>query len=1111
MLEIVAWILLGTWIGYAFGRGRSRRPSRPRVARPGRGEGGDDQQPLGQRLLRIGDDLEDNEAGKMADPHDILGNPKFEKGVAMLTSTEVTLEQVVGYALGTHWVVGIMASEALARRPDAQPAVERVLSNIGQWAQWPLFFRLRFLAAHADRPVIGPVLVEVRDWWGKEPVTVAAVDEFIGQRYEAGETVSLGGILEDVPVTRLDEIEAFIQRLDPRYGAGLLDEIARHREEMLDPQFVASAGRLWTGPIPGPAFFETERLTGHLASMRDAFGARPPRSILLVGEPGVGKTALIRAFSKDLTNHGWRLFQTSGSEMLAGTRYVGDIETRVDQLRRNACVAKRVALVVDGFAELTTAGRTKQHPVGVFDLIWPFVKSQELLLVSEVAPGAYQTLERAYPGLPVVVKVIRVAPLDEQESEDLGKALVSRMQPQADDATREAVVREALQLARTYLAHRALPGSAMGLLELALARASTGVATEPIDRSHLLGGLSELTGLPPEVLDERQRLDVEGLRGQFQRHVIGQDEAVDCLVERIAMLKAGLTDPKRPIGVYLFAGPTGTGKTEIAKTLAELLFGSPEQMIRLDMSEFQTSDSLPRLLGATDADPMPGGSASLVQRIRERPFSVVLLDEFEKAHQNVWDLFLQVFDDGRLTDRQGNLADFRHAIIIVTSNLGATIRKEAGVGFLGTAGEFYASEVMRAVNRTFRREFINRLDNVVVFNPLSRDVMRRILRKELDEALNRRGLQSKAWAVEWEDSAIEFLLSKGFTPDLGARPLRRAIETHLLAPLSVTIVENRAPEGEQFLFVRSDGQGLHVEFLDPDAEPEPAGTGEDEAASTSLTVPGLVLEATGDETERRFLSERVARIVSRVEGPEWEALMTDALAQINTDGFWDREDRYDVLDRVELMDRIQTAAATLGSLAERLERSGRGAPLARRVAEKLYVLEAGLEDLDLARPGMAFLGIRLVREDADRPEAGDFLARIEDMYSSWASRRRMRWVQLTPRRVDPVDGVVYSVTGFGCHSILEREAGLHVLETPREPSGFERVRVRVSVAPQLVAPSTPKSEQLDAAREAFGTGESRVVRRYRESPSPLVRDSVAGWRTGRIDAIWAGDFDVWRS
>ena len=205
---------------------------------------------------------------------------------------------------------------------------------------------------------------------------------------------------------------------------------------------------------------------------------------------------------------------------------------------------------------------------------------------------------------------------------------------------------------------------------------------------------------------DQQQLDIDSVKQSFRHKVIGQDAAVDCLVERIAMLKAGLTDPDRPVGVFLFAGPTGTGKTEIAKTLAELLFGSPEQMIRLDMSEYQDPDSVWRLLGRNNDKVSTG---SLVSRIREEPFSVVLLDEFEKAHQKVWDVFLQVFDDGRLSDTQGEAADFRHAIIILTSNLGATINSEAGVGFTSTKGSFSPDDVMRTENKTFRREFANRL------------------------------------------------------------------------------------------------------------------------------------------------------------------------------------------------------------------------------------------------------------------------------------------------------------------------------------------------------------------------------------------------------------------
>ncbi len=213
------------------------------------------------------------------------------------------------------------------------------------------------------------------------------------------------------------------------------------------------------------------------------------------------------------------------------------------------------------------------------------------------------------------------------------------------------------------------------------------------------------------------------------------------------------------------------------------------------------------------------------------------------------------------------------------------------------------------------------------------------------------------------------------------------------------------------------------------------------------------------------------------------------------------------------MDRIESATSALASLTRRMERSHRSAALNRRVAEKLFVLEQGIEDLDRSRPTMAFLGVRPLGEDADHPEAPEFFDRITGMYRAWASRRRMQWKELVRRPLGPGSAVIASVGGFGGYATLEREVGLHVLEVAAGESRFERVRVRVVVAPYDVAPNVPSSDVIEAARAALRAREEdarSVVRRYRVDPSPLVRDSAYGWRTGRIDAIWAGDFDVWR-
>ncbi|HEY9403030.1 MAG TPA: AAA family ATPase [Pyrinomonadaceae bacterium] len=1103
-------------------------------------------------------------------PAELRQHECFRKGVKLCLGNYYTTRDLIEFARDTNVVVACIALEALAERRDEPDAVEPLLAHINEFYYWPGYYALHALDERAaDRPVLARLLLHIKGAWG-EYTALQSLREFVVNRMARGEReASFGGALDTLADDQIELLTTVFDDLKDVLPPGLLHEFNSWKGAHVDLDFLRSFGRVWTldaaadhagddGVPEGVVMLEEVR--ERVLEMETAIRKEPPRSVLLVGDSGVGKTTLVRVLARRLQRERWLILEASAADVLAGQQYIGQLEGRVQTLVREIG-GKRVLWIAPNFHELVWAGRHQHNPSGLLDLLLPHVESGAVKLIGETTSAAYEKLMQMRPKLRTALETCRVGALGDAETLEVARrwAAVGRKtaetQKGSGDATRAAAIapriseqtlQEAFQLAKQYLADKAAPGNLLLLLDSTHRRlliergATTNTASSgEVTLDDLLVTLSQLTGLPVSILDDRAGLDLRDLRGFFEARVLGQPEAVECLVERVAMIKAGLTDPTRPQGVFLFVGPTGTGKTEIAKTLAEFLFGSPERMIRLDMSEFQTPDALDRILGEQSDT---AESTALVNSIRKQPFAVVLLDEFEKAHPQVWDLFLQVFDDGRLTDRRGNTADFRHCVVIMTSNLGATLPHGAGIGFSQEQAHFAAGAVERAVMRSFRREFVNRIDRVVVFRPLGRNIMRDLLRKELNDVLRRRGLRTRQWAVEWDESAIDFLLEKGFTADLGARPLKRAIERYLLSPLALTIVNHQFPEGDQFLFVHArGGQSLDVEFVDPDApeiyagQPASAPSGGDAldeetgADERELRLESIVLDARGTLAEVQFLQQKFDALADQVEADEWQGRKNGALLETSAPGFWNSPERFSVLGLAEYMDRIETGLDTAGSLLKRLngsrtrDRQHFPPELVARLAHQLYLIDAACRGLAAGHPRDLFLQVRASCDaGADNAVCNDFARRISGMYRRWAEARRMRFevLQETSDASEDDDAsatvapyqMLAAISGFAAYSLLHVETGLHVLETPQDEKSFNRARVHVRVVAQ---PDEPAGREADALRKqaervlaADANGSQQIVRRYREEPSPLVRDSVRGWRTGKLERVLEGHFDL---
>ncbi|GLZ03455.1 ATPase AAA [Actinomadura sp. NBRC 104412] len=649
----------------------------------------------------------------------------------------------------------------------------------------------------------------------------------------------------------------------PSTGTPTLDEFGR------DMTALAAEGRM--DPVVG----RDEQIEQTV----EVLSRRTKNNPVLIGDPGVGKTAIVEGIAQRVvdgevpeTLRGKRVVQLDLAGVVAGTRYRGDFEERlkkiVDEITQHT---DELIVFIDELHTMVSAGGG-EGAMNAGNMLKPPLARGELHIIGATTVDEYRknvekdaALERRFQ--PILVPEPTV-----DDTIEILRGLRDRYEAHHQVRFQDGALVAAAELSDRYVTDRFLPDKAIDLMDQAGARVRLrvrtpagearrleqdlearrrekehAVAAEDYERASSLrdeiaelerriaetrngGGktvpevtevdiaevVSRTTGVPVSQLTEEERDRLLRLEEHLHRRVIGQEEAVAAVAEAVRRSRSGMAPPDRPIGSFLFLGPTGVGKTELARALAEALFGSSDRMIRFDMSEFQERHTVSRLVGAPPGYVGYEEAGQLTDAVRRTPYAVLLLDEIEKAHQDVFNVLLQLLDDGRLTDAQGRTVDFKNTIVIMTSNLGSELISGGGgrIGFGGGEGAAEVSvrdRVLRRLRENLRPEFINRIDEIIVFRQLGAEELRQITDLLLEET--RRRLHAQDVTVEFDTAAVDWLAERGFEPEFGARPLSRTIQREVDNALSRRLLDGSL-HGGQHVRVTVSGDRLRFDAVD---------------------------------------------------------------------------------------------------------------------------------------------------------------------------------------------------------------------------------------------------------------------------------------------------------
>ncbi|MFI5004153.1 MAG: ATP-dependent Clp protease ATP-binding subunit [Solirubrobacterales bacterium] len=663
----------------------------------------------------------------------------------------------------------------------------------------------------------------------------------------------------------------------------LLDQFGRNLTKL------ASEGKL--DPCVGR---ETE-----IERIMQILSRRTKNNPVLIGEPGVGKTAVVEGLAQRITNadvpellKNKQIYTLDLAALVAGSKYRGEFEERLKKVMKEITQRGDIILFIDELHNLVGAGAA-EGAIDAASILKPALARGELQTIGATTLDEYRKYLERDSALERRFQQIRVEEPSIDQSVEILRGLRDRYEAHHKVQITDDALRAAAELADRYISDRFLPDKAIDLIDEAASRMRIKSMTSPpanreleeqiettrrekeaaieaqefekaaalrdkerkfthrkreleeeweagetrerpaIGEEEIAEIVSMWTGIPVFKLTEAETQKLMRMEDELHKRVIGQHPAIEVISKAIRRSRAGLKDPKRPTGSFIFLGPSGVGKTELARTLAEFLFGDEDAMVRIDMSEYMEKHAVSRLVGSPPGYIGYDEGGQLTEAVRRKPYCVLLLDEIEKAHPDVFNILLQILEDGRLTDAQGRTVDFRHAIVIMTSNIGAAeIARNTPLGFAvsddetGITYDDMKNRIMGELKKVFRPEFLNRIDDVIVFHKLGKDEIRQIV--ELLLLRIRASMAERELQLELTDPAKELLVEKGWDPAMGARPLRRAIQRYIEDPLAdfvlreqvvpgATVVVNPAADGEE-------GE-VRLTIVKPKKQKTPVGVG----------------------------------------------------------------------------------------------------------------------------------------------------------------------------------------------------------------------------------------------------------------------------------------------